>query len=75
MNATVSALVGAIRALSDLFQMNPEKRSILPGMAFSGYASRFEKPGLSEGFQDITEVEFLVGLPFCELEHKLIGLL
>ena len=40
--------------------MNPEKRSILPGLAFKGFSSRYQRPGLSEGFQDITEVTFKV---------------
>ena len=38
--------------------MNPEKRTILPGMAFSGFASRYKKPEISEGFQDLTDVQF-----------------
>jgi len=42
--------------------MNPEKRIILPGLAFKGFSSRYQQPALSEGFQDITEVEFKVGL-------------
>jgi hypothetical protein len=40
--------------------MNPEKRSILPILAFRGFASRFQRPVASEGFQDITEVAFTV---------------
>jgi hypothetical protein len=40
--------------------MNPEKRSILPGLAFKGFSSRYQRPALSEGFQDITEVAFKV---------------
>ena len=40
--------------------MNPEKRTILPGIAFGGYASRYKKPEVSEGFQDIIEVPFKV---------------
>jgi hypothetical protein len=41
-------------------QVNPEKRAILPGMAFRGFASRYQRPATSEGFQDITEVAFTV---------------
>jgi bifunctional polynucleotide phosphatase/kinase len=41
-------------------QFNPEKRTILPRIAFSGFASRFVEPELSEGFQDMTRVEFQV---------------
>jgi hypothetical protein len=40
--------------------MNPEKRTILPGLAFKGFSSRYQRPALSEGFQDITEVAFKV---------------
>ena len=40
--------------------MNPDKRTILPSMAFRGFASRYQQPQLSEGFQDITEVAFKV---------------
>jgi len=40
--------------------MNPEKRERLPGMAFAGFVKRFVAPELSEGFQDITPVEFRV---------------
>ncbi|KAL3427713.1 polynucleotide kinase 3 phosphatase [Phlyctema vagabunda] len=43
---------------ADCMQMNPEKRTILPSIAFSSFASKFRKPSLSEGFQDITEVDF-----------------
>ena len=43
-----------------MVQMNPEKRDILPSMAFKGFASRYQRPQLSEGFQDITEVAFKV---------------
>jgi bifunctional polynucleotide phosphatase/kinase len=41
--------------------MNPEKRTILPSQAFKGFSSRYQRPALSEGFQDITEMEFKVG--------------
>jgi hypothetical protein len=42
-------------------KMNPEKRTILPSLAFQGFASRYQRPELSEGFQDVTEVAFKVG--------------
>jgi hypothetical protein len=42
--------------------MNPEKRTILPNMAFRGFTSRYKRPELKEGFQDITEVAFRVCL-------------
>ena len=41
-------------------QMNPESRTMLPKMAFSGFASRYREPTLDEGFQDITKVDFKV---------------
>lgn len=40
--------------------MNPEKRELLPAMAFRGFASRFRKPTIDEGFQDVVEVDFKV---------------
>lgn len=40
--------------------MNPEKREMLPNVAFAGYTSRFRPPRLDEGFQDIINVDFLV---------------
>lgn len=43
-------------------QNNPEKRAMLPKMAFSGFASRYREPKLEEGFQDITKVDFKVNL-------------
>lgn len=47
----------AVRALNETL-FTPEKRSMLPGMAFSGFTSRYREPKLSEGFQDIIEVPF-----------------
>ncbi|PGH07832.1 polynucleotide kinase 3'-phosphatase [Blastomyces parvus] len=38
--------------------LNPESRSSLPGIAFGDFHRRFQAPTLSEGFQDITHVEF-----------------
>lgn len=35
---------------------------MLPKMAFAGFAKRFQKPSLSEGFQDIVQVDFQVSL-------------
>ena len=51
-NNTVRALAG------DAF--NPENRSILPHLAFSSYASRFKKPSMTEGFDDIITLDFQV---------------
>lgn len=33
---------------------------MLPKMAFTGFASRYREPTASEGFQDITKVDFKV---------------
>ncbi|CAD6571469.1 MAG: hypothetical protein ASARMPREDX12_004546 [Alectoria sarmentosa] len=48
-----------VRALSTS-KFNPENRSILPHSAFTGFASRFKEPKVTEGFQDIIKVEFQV---------------
>lgn len=40
--------------------MNPESRSMLPKMAFTGFISRYREPKVEEGFQDITSVDFKV---------------
>jgi hypothetical protein len=41
-------------------QMNPESRTMLPKMAFTGFASRYREPTVDEGFEDITKVNFKV---------------
>ncbi|KAK2606504.1 hypothetical protein N8I77_005247 [Diaporthe amygdali] len=46
----------AVRALNK--DMNPEARTALPKLAFNGFASRFKKPSIKEGFQDVVEVDF-----------------
>lgn len=49
--------------------MNPEKRIMLPKVAFTGFLSRYREPKPEEGFQDITKVDFRVGCtapPICE---------
>jgi bifunctional polynucleotide phosphatase/kinase len=38
--------------------MNPERRTVLPLIAFNTYFSRLEPPSLEEGFLDITEHQF-----------------
>ncbi|KAI9734723.1 MAG: hypothetical protein M1818_006710 [Claussenomyces sp. TS43310] len=38
--------------------MNPERRTTLPAQAFRGFVSRYQCPELSEGFQDIVELNF-----------------
>ncbi|KAI9748470.1 MAG: hypothetical protein M4579_007214 [Chaenotheca gracillima] len=47
----------AVRALNGIL-MNPEKRTILPKMAFRGFASRFKEPTVEEGFDDVIHVQF-----------------
>ncbi|KAK6428318.1 DNA kinase/phosphatase Pnk1 [Oleoguttula sp. CCFEE 5521] len=39
-------------------ETNPEARSMLPKLAFTGFAARYREPALEEGFQDITKVNF-----------------
>ncbi|KAK3074794.1 DNA kinase/phosphatase Pnk1 [Teratosphaeriaceae sp. CCFEE 6253] len=45
-----------VRALTAM--MNPEKRDLLPKVAFTGFASRYREPKLEEGFEDITRIDF-----------------
>lgn len=45
-------------------QTNRESRTMLPHIAFSGFASRYSEPSVSEGFVEITKIDFQVGLPF-----------
>ncbi|KAF2847999.1 PNK3P-domain-containing protein [Plenodomus tracheiphilus IPT5] len=46
------------RALNIGQEANPEKRTILPHAAFSGFASRYCEPKISEGFEDIIMTGF-----------------
>ncbi|KAJ6257168.1 [Pyruvate dehydrogenase [acetyl-transferring]]-phosphatase [Drechslerella dactyloides] len=46
------------RAFSSVASLNPEKRESVPSMAFLNYKSKFQEPQLSEGFEDITVVDF-----------------
>jgi len=50
----------ATKTIADQVKVNPESRTMLPKMAFTGFASRYREPSLQEGFQDITKVEFQV---------------
>ncbi|WPH01075.1 putative HAD-superfamily hydrolase,subfamily IIIA, polynucleotide kinase 3 phosphatase [Acrodontium crateriforme] len=50
-NDTVRALGGEL--------MNPESRTLLPKMAFTGFTARYREPKIEEGFEDITRVDFL----------------
>ena len=42
--------------------MNPEKRVLLPTPAFRSFASRFQTPQIQEGFEEVIDVDFHVGL-------------
>ena len=53
--------VRALASNDGIGKFNPEKRTILPHSAFAGFASRYQRPKLGEGFQDIVEVHFQVG--------------
>ncbi|OQO05235.1 hypothetical protein B0A48_09002 [Cryoendolithus antarcticus] len=46
-----------IRALNSR-ETNPEARTMLPKMAFTGFTARYREPSLQEGYQDITKVDF-----------------
>ncbi len=46
----------ALRSLNK--GLNPESRTGLPRIAFSGFSARFKEPKVKEGFQDVAEVEF-----------------
>ncbi|KAL3463222.1 polynucleotide kinase 3 phosphatase-domain-containing protein [Aspergillus heterothallicus] len=46
----------AVRAANKT--LNPESRTLLPGIAFGDFGKRFKEPTLSEGFQDIIRVDF-----------------
>ncbi|RYN81456.1 hypothetical protein AA0120_g10013 [Alternaria tenuissima] len=46
------------RALNIRPETNRESRTILPHAAFSGFASRYREPKLSEGFVDIIKTNF-----------------
>ena len=68
-----------------LNQMNPENRTALPGAAFGGFQSRFKPPQMSEGFVDMTIVDFrvgalrpdpiqhLLGKLFCKISSLIFG--
>ncbi|OBT46568.1 hypothetical protein VE00_01861 [Pseudogymnoascus sp. WSF 3629] len=45
-----------VRALNR--EMNPEKRTILPNIAFTSFNSKYRPPTLQEGFKEVTEVKF-----------------
>ncbi|KAH7360036.1 polynucleotide kinase 3 phosphatase-domain-containing protein [Pyrenochaeta sp. MPI-SDFR-AT-0127] len=57
-SATVCEHNDTVRALNIGPETNPESRTILPKLAFTGFASRYRKPKLSEGFVDIIMTDF-----------------
>ncbi|KAF1839134.1 PNK3P-domain-containing protein [Decorospora gaudefroyi] len=46
------------RALNISQETNRENRAILPHIAFTGFASRYREPKISEGYADIIKVNF-----------------
>ena len=48
-------------------QNNPEKRAMLPKMAFSGFKSRYREPKVDEGFE---ETEHFAGSPRRDLVER-----
>ncbi|KAL4868792.1 hypothetical protein BDV12DRAFT_169040 [Aspergillus spectabilis] len=46
----------AVRAANT--SLNPESRTLVPGIAFGDFLRRFQEPTLFEGFQDIIRVDF-----------------
>ncbi|KAB8216150.1 polynucleotide kinase 3 phosphatase-domain-containing protein [Aspergillus novoparasiticus] len=46
----------AVRASNK--SLNPESRTLLPGIAFGDFGRRFKEPTMAEGFQDIVRVDF-----------------
>ncbi|KAI9923655.1 hypothetical protein MW887_008477 [Aspergillus wentii] len=46
----------AVRAANQA--LNPESRTLLPGIAFGDFSRRFKEPSLDEGFKDIIRVDF-----------------
>lgn len=46
----------AVRSMNET--MNPESRTGLPIIAFNGFNARLRGPKVSEGFQDVVEIEF-----------------
>ncbi|KAJ6284522.1 polynucleotide kinase 3 phosphatase-domain-containing protein [Bipolaris maydis] len=53
------------RALNVGPETNRESRTMLPHVAFSGFASRYREPKLAEGFVDIIKVDFQTSKEDC----------
>lgn len=51
--------------LTEQSQTNPESRTLLPKLAFTSFASRFQEPKVEEGLQDVVRVPFEVRLRPC----------
>ncbi len=54
----------AVRAFSGT---STEHRELLPGVAFTSFAGRFQTPVVEEGFQDLTTIQFK-----CDLEQSTV---
>ncbi|KAI9780872.1 MAG: hypothetical protein M1839_006499 [Geoglossum umbratile] len=51
--------LGYERVNQDILKtLNPEKRAMLPMVAFTSFSSRFREPTLEEGFTDIARIDF-----------------
>lgn len=48
----------AVRSLNHGVTWNPERRIMLPGLAFDSYTKRFEEPQEKEGFEEVIRVPF-----------------
>ncbi|KAK6524295.1 hypothetical protein TWF694_005948 [Orbilia ellipsospora] len=48
----------AVRSFSSVPSLNPEKRTVLPDIAFNTFKAKFQEPEASEGFTDITVLDF-----------------
>ncbi|KAF1921744.1 polynucleotide kinase 3 phosphatase-domain-containing protein [Ampelomyces quisqualis] len=60
-----------VRALNVGPETNPESRTILPKLAFTGFASRYREPRLEEGFTQILRTDFESKFEGSEEQKKL----
>jgi hypothetical protein len=60
--------------LLEIFQISdPEQKQIYPRIPFLALVARLEDPQLDEGFEDITKIDFEVGLicnSFAKRDHS-----
>ena len=64
-NDTVRALAGGT--------FNPEKRAILPHVAFVSFASRLTEPAKTEGFEEMLSIRFQVR-EFLQASSSMLGM-